>query len=60
MLTDPAILSSNRKIFNERTNIGEKGILAFYASDIHAKCNKICMKLELDRPDVLSKLEIPV
>ena len=36
ILSDPAIHSANRQLFNERTNLGDKGIKAFYASETHA------------------------
>ena len=35
ILSDPAIHSANRQLFNERTNLGDKGIKTFYASETH-------------------------
>ena len=51
ILTDPAIHSQNYKLFQERTNFGEKGIMTFYASKVHTNCNEICKKLHLERPE---------
>lgn len=49
LLTDPAILSEDTKLFREKTNLGTKGIDAFYASEInHPTCNQLCEKLGLN------------
>ena len=50
---DPAIHSQDTALFRERTNLRQKGILAFYGKDVHSECNQVCEKLGLacKRPD---------
>lgn len=60
LLTDPAIHCSNRELFKERTNLGDKGIKAFYATDLHTTCNQVCKKLALERPDACAFEDIKV
>ena len=60
MLSDPAIQSKDKELFKERTNLGQRGILAFYGSDtLHEKCNDICENLGIhtQRPDVDNSVE---
>ena len=51
LLSDPAIHSSNRQLFNERTNLSDEGIHAFYGGDPHNECNQLCKLLKLRRPE---------
>ena len=53
LLSDPAIHSQDTALFRERTNLRQKGILAFYGKDVHSECNQVCEKLGLacKRPD---------